>query len=69
MESMGCAGWETVERLLPYLDHYLLDIKHMDSAKHKEYSWDSGLQHHLHRSTQPFKKQMVRMLRRTEQGF
>ena len=38
MESMGCAGWETVERLLPYLDHYLLDIKHMDSAKHKEFT-------------------------------
>lgn len=38
MESMGCAGWETVEQLLPYLDHYLMDIKHMDSAKHKEFT-------------------------------
>ena len=36
MESMGCAKWETIEEILPWLDHYLLDIKHTNSAKHKE---------------------------------
>lgn len=38
MESMGCAGWEVIEGVLPWLDHYLLDIKHMDSAKHKAFT-------------------------------
>lgn len=38
MESMGCAKWEVIEQILPYLDHYLMDIKHIDSAKHKEFT-------------------------------
>lgn len=38
MESMGCAKWEVIDGLLPYLDQYLLDIKHMDPQKHKEYT-------------------------------
>lgn len=38
MESMGCAQYSVIERYLPYLDHYLMDIKHMDSAKHKEFT-------------------------------
>ncbi len=38
MESMGCAKWEVIEQILPYLDHYLMDIKHMNSAKHKEFT-------------------------------
>lgn len=42
MESMGCAAWETIEELLPYLDHYLMDIKHMNSAKHREFTGKSN---------------------------
>jgi pyruvate formate lyase activating enzyme len=38
MESMGCAGWEVIQGILPWLDHYLMDIKHMDSAKHKQFT-------------------------------
>ena len=38
MESMGCAKWEVIEGILPYLDHYLMDIKHMDSEKHKRFT-------------------------------
>lgn len=38
MESMGCAKWEIIEGILPYLDHYLMDIKHMNSAKHKQFT-------------------------------
>ena len=38
LESMGCAKYETIEQILPYLDQYLLDIKHMDPEKHKEYT-------------------------------
>ena len=37
MESMGYASWETIEKILPYLDEYLMDIKHMNPAKHKEW--------------------------------
>ena len=37
MESMGFAEYSTIEKLLPYLDTYLMDIKHMDPAKHREW--------------------------------
>lgn len=42
MESMGCAKWETIEKLLPYLDQYLFDIKHMNPRKHKEFTGRSN---------------------------
>lgn len=42
MESMGCAKWETIEKLLPYLNQYLLDIKHMNPRKHKEFTGRSN---------------------------
>ncbi len=38
VESTGNAPWEYIQKILPYLDLYLLDIKHMDSVKHKEYT-------------------------------
>ncbi|MCP1102214.1 pyruvate formate lyase activating enzyme [Aequitasia blattaphilus] len=38
IESTGRAKWEIIEGLLPYLDQYLYDIKHMDSRKHKEHT-------------------------------
>ena len=38
IESAASMPYETIERLLPYLDLYLLDIKHMNSEKHKEYT-------------------------------
>lgn len=38
MESMGCAPWETIQDILPYLDTYLLDIKHMNAQKHREFT-------------------------------
>lgn len=38
MESMGCASYETIDMILPHLDEYLLDIKHSNAAKHKEYT-------------------------------
>ena len=42
MESMGCASWEVIESILPYLDTYLMDIKHTNSAKHREYTGRSN---------------------------
>ena len=38
VESTANAPYESIEKILPYLDLYLMDIKHMDSAKHKEYT-------------------------------
>lgn len=42
MESMGCAKWETIEQVLPYLDHYLMDIKHMNGEKHRQFTGKSN---------------------------
>ncbi|MBD5551156.1 MAG: glycyl-radical enzyme activating protein [Lachnospiraceae bacterium] len=38
MESMGYAKFDVIMKLLPYLDTYLMDIKHMNAAKHKEFT-------------------------------
>lgn len=38
IESMACASYERIEMLLPYLDVYLMDIKHTNPAKHKEFT-------------------------------
>ena len=38
IESASSAPFSEIEKLLPYLDLYLMDIKHMDSQKHKEYT-------------------------------
>ena len=35
IESTAFASFDTISRLLPYLDLYLMDIKHMNSAKHE----------------------------------
>ena len=38
IESAASSSFSEIEKILPYLDLYLMDIKHMDSAKHKEYT-------------------------------
>ena len=38
IESTANAPFEYIEKLLPYLDLYLMDIKHIDSKKHKEFT-------------------------------
>ncbi len=37
IESMAACDYSKIEELLPYLDTYLMDIKHMDGDKHKEF--------------------------------
>ena len=38
VESTAFAPFEKISELLPYIDVYLLDIKHVDKDKHKEYT-------------------------------
>lgn len=42
MESMGYAPYSVIETILPYLDQYLLDIKHMNPQKHKQFTGKSN---------------------------
>ncbi len=38
IESTACMEFEKIEKLLPYLDLYLMDIKHINSEKHKAFT-------------------------------
>ncbi len=38
VESTAISSFDKIQMILPYLDLYLMDIKHMDSEKHKEYT-------------------------------
>ncbi|MBQ7959647.1 MAG: glycyl-radical enzyme activating protein [Clostridia bacterium] len=38
LESTACAKYESIQKLLPYLDLYLMDIKHINSEKHKQFT-------------------------------
>ncbi|WFR55161.1 glycyl-radical enzyme activating protein [Anaerocolumna sp. AGMB13025] len=42
MESTGYADFEVIKEYLPYLDVYLMDIKHRNNAKHKEFTTRSN---------------------------
>ena len=46
IETTLCADWETVEPFIPLIDTFLVDIKHMDSAKHKEFTTQPNEQIH-----------------------
>ena len=38
IESAASTSFDKIEKILPHLDLYLLDIKHADSEKHKEFT-------------------------------
>lgn len=42
IETTSCASFETIEPILPYIDTYLMDIKHMDPIKHEKYTTRSN---------------------------
>ena len=42
LESTACAEYKVIETILPYLDRYLMDIKHINPAKHREYTGRSN---------------------------
>jgi len=38
VESTGGAPFEVIEPMLPLIDHYLMDIKHINSEKHRAFT-------------------------------
>lgn len=38
LDTSGFGSWDTLEKILPKVDLILMDIKHMDPAKHKEFT-------------------------------
>ena len=42
IESMACPVFQKIRRLLPYLDLYLMDIKHTNPEKHKMFTGRSN---------------------------
>jgi len=38
VESTAMVEFSTIEKMLPYLDQFLMDIKHMNPTKHKEFT-------------------------------
>ena len=38
VETTACLPWNMIEPQLPYLDHILMDIKHVDSEKHERFT-------------------------------
>lgn len=38
IETTGYSTWENIEKYLPHTDYVLMDIKHMNSQKHKEFT-------------------------------
>lgn len=42
IETTSFTSYDVIDRVLPYIDTYLMDIKHMDAAKHKAYIGQSN---------------------------
>jgi len=38
VESTAIVEYSVIEKILPYLDEFLMDIKHMNASKHKEFT-------------------------------
>ncbi len=43
IESMARVDYAAIEGVLPYLDQYLMDIKHTDPAKHEQFTGKNNL--------------------------
>ena len=60
IETTGFQKWELIERYIPYTDYVLMDIKHMDSDKHKEFT---GVRNELiHENALKFAKSDVELI-------
>ncbi len=38
IETTGFAEWQVIERFIPHVDLFLMDIKHIDTNKHEEFT-------------------------------
>jgi pyruvate formate lyase activating enzyme len=38
VDTCGYVPWENIEKVLPYIDFFLWDIKHMNSKKHRKFT-------------------------------
>lgn len=38
IDTSGYGDWKSIEKMLPFIDLVLYDLKHLDSEKHKEYT-------------------------------
>lgn len=38
IETTGFAEWQVIERFIPFVDTFLMDIKHIDTKKHEEFT-------------------------------
>lgn len=60
IETTGYQDWNIIERYIPHLDHVLMDIKHMDSEKHKAFT---GVANELiHENAKKFAKADVNLI-------
>lgn len=42
LESTACSNYENIEQILPFLDFFLMDIKHVNSQKHELFTGKSN---------------------------
>ncbi len=42
VETTSFADFKTIEKMLPFIDNYLMDIKHINEVKHKEFTGQSN---------------------------
>lgn len=42
IETCGAVRWQNIERLLPFLDMVLFDLKHVDPARHRQFTGASN---------------------------
>lgn len=63
IESTGFAPYKTIEKLLPVIDVFLMDIKHINSQKHKQYTTQSNelILENAYRIAQNAKKLIIRV--------
>ena len=44
IETTGFAEWQVIERFIPHVDLFLMDVKHIDTKKHEEFTTRPNVQ-------------------------
>lgn len=63
IETTGFADWEVIEQFIPEVDVFLMDIKHINSAKHKEFTTRPNelILHNAHKIAEKAKCLIIRV--------